>query len=300
MLTIDQAFRKFKSRLELNALEQQNATARHEEMRGHLRENLDLDDDFLTGSYRRYTKTKPLKDIDVFCVLGPKEQHFHKKHPSEVLARFEKVLADKYGAAAVAQQRRSICVDFGIVYGVTVDAEDKTNYRILSMDTVPAIAFEDHYEIPDKTEGRWVKSNPKIHAQEAIAAQKAYSDEWKGIVRMVKYWNNHHGKPVKPSFLLEVMALECLHPPFGGQFAYEFQGLFATYADRIMDTWPDPAGFGPPVSDMMTQPAKEAARNAFRAAEQEASNAIHLSRLGKNGEALSAWRKLFGPRFPLS
>jgi hypothetical protein len=38
--------------------------------------------------------------------------------------------------------------------------------------------------------------------------KKVYSDEWKGIMRMVKHCPNHHGRPVKPSFLLEVMALE--------------------------------------------------------------------------------------------
>ena len=45
---------------------------------------------------------------------------------------------------------------------------------------------------------------------------------WKGLVRMVKYWNNNpkHGdlKPVKPSFLIEVMALECLYGGWGGSF----------------------------------------------------------------------------------
>jgi len=49
------------------------------------------------------------------------------------------------------------------------------------------------------------------------------------------------------------MALECLHAPFGGHFDYEFQGIFTTFADRIFDTWKDPAGLGTPVSDMMTR-----------------------------------------------
>ncbi len=60
MLTIEEAFRKFKHRLELNEREQKNASARHYEIREHLRTRFELDDDFLTGSYRRYTKTKPL------------------------------------------------------------------------------------------------------------------------------------------------------------------------------------------------------------------------------------------------
>jgi hypothetical protein len=261
-----------------------------------MRAKFDLANDFLTGSYRRYTKTKPLKDVDIFCVLGPKEKSYRKQHPSAVLGAFYDALVEKYGKDAVSKQRRSTTVDFGVV----VDAEDNTDYRIVSMDVIPAFGSGDDYEIPDEKQGDWIKTNPKIHEQKAIDAHKAYSSEWKGIVRMLKYWNNHSGRPVKPSFLLEVMALECLHPPFGGRFDYEFQALFETLADRIRDTWNDPAELGPPVSDMMDSEKKEAAAKALRAAARKCTLAIDLARQGRNGDALKAWRELFGPKFPLS
>lgn len=296
MLTIDEAFRKFKSRLELNEKEQKNASSRHQEIRDHMRSRFDIDDDFLSGSYRRYTKTKPLKDVDIFCVLGHNEAHFRKEHPSNVLKAFQDALADKYGASAVSRQRRSVTVDFGVV----VDAEDNTDYRVVSMDVIPAFPDGDNYEIPDGKSGKWIKTNPKIHEQKATEAHRNYDNEWKGLVRMAKYWNNHHGKPVKPSFLIEVMALECLAPPFGGRFDYEFQSLFATLADRIYDTWDEPAGLGPPVSDMMDANEKKAAEAALREAARQCTLAIDLARQGKNGEALKAWRNLFGPKFPLS
>ena len=296
MLTIDEAFRKFKSRLELNEKEQKNASVRHNEIRDHLRTSFELDDDFLTGSYKRYTKTKPLKDVDIFCVLGSKEKHYRNEHPSSVLGAFEKALANKYGAKAISVQRRSVTVDFGVV----VDAEDNTDYRVVSMDVVPAFASEKDYEIPDKQSGKWIKTNPRIHADKAIEAHEAYGGEWKGLVRMLKYWNNHHGKPIKPSFLLEVMSLECLHPPFNGRFDYEFQSAFTTLADRIFDAWEDPARLGPPVSDMMSQREKQATASALKSASRAATLAIDLVRQGKNGEALQAWRSLFGPKFPLS
>src|SRR5437867_5668650 len=106
MLTTDEAFRKFKRRLELNDKEQANASARHKEIRERVRGCFSLDDDFLTGSYARYTKTKPLKDVDILCVLD-KDNTYRKKHPSEVLTAFENCLADKYGKGCVSQQRRS-------------------------------------------------------------------------------------------------------------------------------------------------------------------------------------------------
>lgn len=300
MLTTEEAFRKFKSRLELNDREQSNASARQNEVRDYLVTKFGVETSFLTGSYRRHTKTKPLKDIDIFFVLKESEGHYRDKVPSVVIDDFYKSLCDKYGKSATRKQSRSVNVDFGVV----VDAEDNTDYRILSVDVVPSFASGSDYEIPDTDTGKWIKTNPKIHADKATAAHQAYSNEWKGLVRMVKYWNNNprHGadKPVKPSFLIEVMALQCLHGGWGGRFDYEIEAMFATLADRIFDVWPDPAGLGPPISNGMDTARKQRARDLLLAASRDARTAINLAQQGRNGDALKAWRSLFGPKFPLS
>ena len=299
MMTVNEAFRKFKSRLELNDKEQANATARHTEVREYLDTRFEIDRSFLTGSYARYTKTKPLKDIDIFFVLKEDEKHYRSKVPSVVIGAFYDALVDKYGKDAVRKQSRSVNVDFGVL----VDADDKTDYRVVSVDVVPAFAAGDDYEIPDNDTGKWIKTNPEIHASKATAAHQAYSNEWKGLVRMVKYWNNHarHGeKPIKPSFLIEVMALQCLYGGWQGRFDYEIQGFFSTLADRIFDEWADPADLGPAISNGMDAARKQRARDLLRAASSEATIAIDHARRGRNGEALKAWRALFGPRFPLS
>lgn len=299
MLTVDEAFRKFKSRLELNEKEQKNASTRHTEVRDYLATKFKVDRSFLTGSYARHTKTKPLKDIDIFFVLKEEETHYRSKAPSVVIGDFYDALVEKYGKDAVRKQSRSVNVDFGVV----IDAEDNTDYRVVSVDVVPAFALGDDYEIPDDDIGKWIKTNPEIHASKATAAHQAYSNEWKGLVRMVKYWNNNarHGeKPVKPSFLIEVMALQCLHGGWQGRFDYEIQGFFSTLADRIFDPWPDPAGLGPAISDGMDGTRKQRARELLMAASRDATIAIDHARRGRNGEALKAWRALFGPKFPLS
>lgn len=299
MLTIDEAFRKFKSRLELNDREQKNASDRHTEVREFIRTKFTIDRDFLTGSYKRHTKTKPLKDIDIFFVMKDGEKGYRSKSAAVVLDDYEVALKEKYGAKAITRQSRSVNVDFGVV----VDSEDNTDYRVLSVDVVPAFASGDDYEIPDDDTGKWIKTNPEIHARKATEAHQAYSNEWKGLVRMVKYWNNNpkHGeKPIKPSFLIEVMALQCLHGGWGGQFDREIQSFFATLADRIGDTWPDPAGLGPPISDAMDAARVARAKNLLTEAVRQANEAIHHVRSGRNGEALRVWRELFGKKFPLS
>lgn len=299
MLTVDEAFRKFKSRLELNEREQRNASDRQNEVRDYLVTRFAIDRSFLTGSYRRHTKTKPLKDIDIFFELGNDEGHYRDEAPSVVLDDFVAALADRYGSGAVRRQTRSVNVDFGVV----ADADDNTDYRVLSVDVVPAFADGGDYEIADVGLGEWIKTNPETHAAKATAAHQAFSSEWKGLVRMLKYWNNNEGhgeKPVKPSFLIEVMALECLHGGWGGRFDYEVQAFFETLADRIHDVWPDPAGLGPAVSDCMDASRKERAERLLRDAGRQAAIAIDHARCGRGGEALRQWRSLFGPKFPLS
>ncbi len=98
----------------------------------------------------------------------------------------------------------------------------------------------------------------------------------------------------------KLTALECLHGGWGGQFDREIQSFFATLSDRIGDTWEDPAKLGPPISGSMDAARVERAKKLLTAAARAADHAIHLVRQGKNGEALRAWRDLFGPMFPLT
>jgi len=294
MLTPNEAFRKFRSNLELTQKEQDDASRRQKEIRALMDESFKITDDFLTGSYRRWTKTKPLKDVDIFCVFHDDERPKYRndRRPSIVLIDVEKVLAKEYGSANVSKQRRSVTVDF---------PDGKDEERVMSFDVIPAFTRSNHYEIPDTVTSKgWTETNPKIHAEKATAANEKFNGEWKGMVRMAKSWNRTKNKVVRPSFLIEVMALDVLRAPFGGDFPYEFMSFFATMADRIDETWTDPAGLGPPVSDAMNASERAAAKRALTQAHQMIREAIQLSRGGSNGDALRKYRVLFGDRFPLS
>src|SRR5215467_3728911 len=96
MLTTNQAFEKFRQRLEISDTEQKDAARRQTEVRDCIRKGFDLKTDFLSGSYRRHTKTKPLKDVDVMFVLGDKEKWRRDKPPVETLQAFETCLKGTY------------------------------------------------------------------------------------------------------------------------------------------------------------------------------------------------------------
>jgi hypothetical protein len=290
--TID-AFKKFKSRLELRSGEQTKASQLQQEVRGHIASHFSVARDFLTGSYKRHTKTRPLKDVDIFFVLDKEKEKNYLNKPIELLEAIHKVLAPTYGETNVKIGRRSVGVD------LAYDPNDED--KILSIDVVPAFDVGNHYQIPDNVLKDWIKTDPEIHAEEATTANKAFDGEWKPMVKMIKKWNETQGKPIKPSFLIEVMAMEILYPPFSGGYVYELKSFFATAADRIAETWNDPAGLGAPVSDHMDATRITNARQKLAEAGKYIDQAIQFERNGNQGGALRVWRdNIFGDMFPLS
>ncbi|MCM3869285.1 MAG: hypothetical protein ND895_01140 [Pyrinomonadaceae bacterium] len=293
MLTTDEAFEKFRKRLELSETERRDAARRQSEVRDCIRGGFDIKTDFLSGSYRRHTKTKPLKDVDVLFVLGEKEKWRRDKPPSEMLQAFEECLKAKYSDVQIC--RRAVTVEFDKAY-YPEDHEGK----VLSIDAVPAFeSGDDEYEIPDKITGTWIKTNPKKHKEQATVKNQDMGGRWVPLVKMVKGWNRANSKPIKPSFLIEVMAEDLVEPP-SSTYPNEVRNCFAAMEASVGDEWSDPAGLGPPVSDQMTQDLITEAKKALREAQRKATLAARAEESGRQGEALRLWREILGDYFPLS
>nr|WP_200985168.1 CBASS oligonucleotide cyclase [Rhizobium rhizogenes]QCL10073.1 putative dNA polymerase beta domain protein region [Rhizobium rhizogenes] len=291
MINTEEAFEKFRQRLELNETERKDTIKRHEEVRDVIKADFVVDRDILTGSYKRHTKTKPLKDVDVFFVLGKKERDkYRHKPPADLINDFVKSLRGKYGHDAVEPGRRCATVEFE---KNTNDEEGK----VLSIDAVPAFDIGACYEIPDRVRGDWIRTDPEIHMEQATAKNKELGGKWIPLVKMIKRWNRSAGKPIKPAFLVEVMMQELVDPPFT-TYSSEVRRFFAAALDGIERDWHDPAGYGPPVSEQMTPELISAAKEALRQAEMKAALAVRLEKQGKQGEAIALWREIIGRYFP--
>ena len=163
----------------------------------------------------------------------------------------------------------------------------KTDEKVISNDVVLAFADGENYLIPDRDLGEWVKTNPEIHAQLATAANAAYDGRWKALVRMIKKWNDSHDRPVKPSFLLEVMALGILNRGFGGHYSLELQTFFATAAERITDTWKTQRISGRrSATGLPATPRSSGGRQQLAAAAEDVVEGAAAREQGKNGDAL--------------
>lgn len=294
MISVQEAFDKFRQNLEITKTEQADASKRHNQIRDLMRTEFEVKRDILTGSYKRHTKIRPLKDVDIFCILDPAEEgHRRKKPPREVLADIRDVLAQQYDSPII--QRRSVSVEFQ-------RGEWKGEEHVLSMDVVPAFPVNGHYEIPDCVgPDPWIETDPEVHERIATEANDAFNQQWKPIVKMVKKWNAVHEKPISPSFLIEVMAVELLHPPFDGSYAREIKNFMATLSLRLEEVWADPAGLGPPVSDQMGAVEIRNARAVLSETGRSIDRAIVLEQEGSISRALRTWREdVFGDMFPLS
>jgi hypothetical protein len=282
---VDDAFVNLKGKLEITATEAQLASRRHQEIRDHVRESWTLETDFLTGSYRRETKTKPLKDVDIFVVVdsdGP-QASLRQSAPSAILDKLVVVLSKKYDAVVV--DRMACTVNFG------------SGDEVVSFDVVPAFQrATDEFEIPDARRGSWIVTNPKRHHEMSTAKNKDCDGKFVPFVKMVKAINRELGDPVQPSFLIEVMAHDLVKEPFG-RYQDEVRWFLASASENVGRSWPDPAGLGPDVNTMSTSERARAAQ-ALEGALGIAEDAIRLEDDGQERAAVESWRQLFSWRMP--
>jgi hypothetical protein len=283
---VDDAFAKSKSALEVTKTEADYASRKHAEIRDHVRASWTLDDDFLTGSYRRDTKTKPLKDVDIFVVLaadGP-QASLRDDLPSEVLSKLRALLGTRYDH--VSADGFACTVAFG------------TGDDVTSFDVVPAFKRSGGgWEIPDAERGRWIATNPKLHHEQSTARNDECDGKFVPAVKMVKGINREAGEPISPSFLLEVMAHSLVRAPFG-RFQDEIRWFLASAEEQVMNDWPDPAGLGPDVNGTMTAADRGAASDVFGEWLRTAEEAVRLEDDGQERAAVEQWRTLFGARMP--
>jgi hypothetical protein len=288
MSLVDEQFTKLKTNLEITKSEQALASKRQNEIRDHLEVHLELDRTFLTGSYARHTKTKRLKDVDIFCVVRADGggAGMRGQSPWETLTHLQRLLVEKYTSPTPSIGRRSCTVELS------------STDEVPSFDVVLAFDRKDGgFEIPDRTVGDWIASDPEIHKTLATEMNGRCDGRWIPFVKMIKGFNREWEKPVRPSFLLEVMALELIHTPFG-RYQDEIVLFLANAAERIQEVWPDPAGLGPDVNSSMNVIEKQEAARRLREACTIAERAVQLEDDGSDRAAIDAWRELFGSRMP--
>ena len=284
MSYIDDAFDKLKSNLEITQTEEDLAVTRHNLIRDHIEGSWTLIGHFLTGSYDRKTKTKKLKDVDIFVVIDPTGPQGR--------------LANGTGTAAISALRDVLSTNWSDLetdeHVVTINypGEDVTSYEV-----APVFPRKGGgYLMPNGM--TWMATDPTKQASLVTSKNKKCDEKFVPFVKMVKAINREANDAIQPSFLLEVMGLGLVLEPFG-RYRDEIRFFLASAVDRMLDDWPDPAGLGPCVNAGITKARRETLATTVRAWLAIAEEALLLETDGKERAAVEKWRKLFGWRMPL-
>lgn len=290
MTTVAQAFEALRQSLELTDSQREEASRQQNVVRENLRRGLGerVQRDFLTGSYKRRTAIRPLKDIDLFVVLDVPVSGWDgtpKTTPQQVLSEVQRVLAQAYPTKDKPKlQTRSVNIDF-------------TGTGI-GFDVVPAVASNNGgYHIPDRSAGAWIRSDPERHEEVLQKANGNAGGKLNPLVKMLKCWRRVQQPPVS-SFHLEVMACR----PFTGMFRdpapADFPSglvfLFEKLSDAVGSSCVEPAGVGPPVDAGLSAADRERARQMLRGAADLARGAQRFGLACDTAGAHRAWRALLG------
>src|SRR5205814_2383387 len=201
MSYIDDAFDNLKSNLEITPTERDLASTRHNLIREHIEGSWTLRDHFLTGSYDRDTKTKKLKDVDIFVVVDPDGPQAY--------------LANGTGYAAVAALREVLSTRWDDLdtdeHVVTINyaGDDVASYEV-----TPVFPRKGGGYLMPNGSG-WMSTDPTKHASLVTSKNKKCDEKFVPFIKMIKGINREADDAIKPSFLLEVMGLELILTPFG-------------------------------------------------------------------------------------
>ena len=283
MSYVDDAFGKLKSNLEITSTESKLAQKRHQLVREHVGSSWKLLDDFLTGSYDRHTKTKKLKDVDIFVVVDPNgpQGELADGTGTEAVHALRSVLAERW---------TDLDVDDNVVT-INYGGEDVASYEI-----APVFSRDEGgYSMPNGA--GWMNTDPQKQAEFVTAKNKACDAKFVPFVKMVKGINREAGDPIDPAFLIEVMGLELVVEPFG-RYRDEIRFFLASVADQIVYDWQDPVGLGPDVNAGVEISRRRHLSEVVRGWLAVAEEALQLEYEGKERAAVETWRELFGWRMP--
>jgi hypothetical protein len=201
---VDDAFTKLKSNLEITQTEAAGLPPAERDPRSHLRISRtrpNLPHRFLRPAH----KDQGGQGRGHSCVLKPDgaDAGLRQQSPSEVLTHLQSMLSKKHTAPMPEIGRRSCSVQF------SGQDEDPSFDVVLAVDRDGG-----GYEIPDRFTGAWIATDPEIHKAKATEKNALCDGKWIPVVKMIKGWNREWDKPVRRSFLLEVMALKLIRPPY--------------------------------------------------------------------------------------
>ena len=283
-MTVTQGFQILKENLEITTLQEKTTSERQQNIRDALKNDLNVLDSFLAGSYRRNTMIAPLSeaDIDIFIILG--SEYFGQNGQAMLLDKVKQVLRKTYPKTPdISRNGQAVTIVF-------------SDFRV---DVVPAFYRQGGgYLIPDTILKRWISTDPKIHIDVWANANKTHNGYLVPLIKMIKCWNQAHSAPFR-SFHVESLVLQILNNVTISDYPSGIRYVFDKARTQIQYIVLDPAGYGGDLGAYLdTKDKKDNAIIRLETAYQRALDAERLNNAGKIQQAYDKWRLIFGDYYP--
>lgn len=287
--TVDSSFTQLDENLNLDPLVRQRAQTLHNTIRDDLTKAGLIAGSFLQGSFARKTMLKPLKDVDIVCLLPAAMWELLRgpDGPGRAMESFKAPIVDRWP-------------------DVQFDVGDEPSGKALrltltgvdfTIDLVPAFDTDNGYVlIGDRFEGTWQPSNTRIQQKRVSDRNQATGGRFVHQVREVKALTKHH----KELDFVTGIVLESLAYAVIGRKMLDKDAAAAVleYAkDAVKDPVLEPAGEDD-VTAKWTAEERETAARVYTDASRKATEALRLERAGDMDGAISVWHSLFGDAYP--
>lgn len=287
--TVDNSFTQLDENLNLDPFVRQKAQTLHNTIRDDLTKDGLIAGSFLQGSFARKTMLKPLKDVDIVCLLpaymwellrgpdGPGKAMESFKAP--IVDRFPDVQFDVGDEPAGKALRLTLAgVDFTI-------------------DLVPAFDTDNDYVlIGERFEGTWEPSNTRIQLKRVSDRNQATDGRFVHQVREVKALTKHHEElDFVSGIVVESIAFAVIGRKMLDKDAAA--GVLEYAKNAVKGPVLEPAGEDD-VTAKWTGEERETAARVYAEASRKAAEALRLERAGDTDTAISVWHSLFGAAFP--
>lgn len=239
----------------------------------------------LIGSWRKFTRVRPSRDIDLIFLLPPQVywrfQHRAGNRQSQLLQEVKSVLVARYSRTTMRGDGQVVVVPFE-----HVEVEVAPGFRCQDGSILVCDANAD---------GSYIWSSAEAEAADLALADASSNGDVRALARMAKLWKRERSVPIK-SFVLERLAIEFLRTwPYSGRGPFWYDWMirdFLAYLISRTDGWIVMPGTNETIwlgSEWLSR-AQTAHRRAVIACDYEWSS------LDANADA--EWRQIFGPMLP--
>lgn len=289
---VTKRFRGFHNNLLLTAEQRSDGKTKHEGVRKCLNSHYydvasTTANSFLIGSWGKFTRVRPPRDIDVYFVL-----------PYSVYERFEEYKGNKQ--SALLQEVKNV---LGKTYSTTRMRGDGqvvvVDFTTISVEVVPAFKLKNgQYWICDTHDGgKYMTTDPKAEADYISTVHNQTNENLRKVVRMLKAWQSHRNVPLK-SFYLELLAADFLSSSEWRKNDYFYYDWIFRDFFKYLKSKSGGILFVPGTdeiiylgSDWLTK-AESAHKWSLEACDLEKDNYVTL--------AGAEWQKIFGNQIPIS